>query len=119
DSTSRAPPTTACAMHPIRGSGPVCAATAAASVSSEPRKWGEANSTANEGDRSPSDALASTTARPPASAGSAASTRDAPACTCPGYGPSEDEPGGICASRTQLAGKGHAGVPALVRAGGD
>src|SRR5215470_4892365 len=85
DSTSRVPPTTASATQPMRGSGPASATTAAASSSAEPRKWPEANSTASEGGRSPSDARASAAARRPASPGSAASTRAPPAFTGPGY----------------------------------
>ena len=74
------------AMEFVRtGSGPASRATAATRFSARPRKWADANSTANEGDWSPSDARASPAARRPASSASAASTRAAPACTGPDY----------------------------------
>ena len=64
DSTSRAPPATASATHPISGSGPVSSATAVDQGLGRAEKWAEANSTANEGDASPSDAAPP---RPPGS----------------------------------------------------
>src|SRR5262249_45591396 len=85
DSTSRTPPTTASATQPMSGSGPVSSATAAARACAEPRKWAEANSTANDGARSPSDARACLADRRPASSGSGESTRAPPAFTTPGY----------------------------------
>src|SRR5689334_8475193 len=83
DSTSREPPATASATQPISGTWPVSLATAATSASALPKKCSEANSTANEGEESPSDTSASLTARRAAAPGSAASTRAPPAFTQP------------------------------------
>jgi len=85
DSTSRAPPATPSDTHPMSGSGPVSSATAARRASAEPKKWAEANSTANEGDTPPSAARASRTARLADSRGSALRTRAPAAFTSPGY----------------------------------
>jgi len=81
DSTSRAPPATACATHPISGTPPVSSATAATRTGAEPEKCAEANSTANEGGCAPSDARASATAWRAAAPASAVRTRAPPAFT--------------------------------------
>ncbi len=85
DSTSRAPPATASPTQPMRGSGPACSVIAATRSSAAARKWAEANSTASDGDASPSASVACATARVAASPGSAVRTRAPPAFTGPGY----------------------------------
>src|SRR5690242_16573237 len=85
DSTSRAPPATACATHPISGTPPVSPATAATRAGAEPAKCGEANSTANEGGCAPSVARASATAWRAAAPASEVRTSDPAAFTWPGY----------------------------------
>ncbi len=85
DSTSRAPPATASPTQPMRGSLPSALLIAATSASATPRKWAEANSTASDGDASPSASAACATARVAASPGSAVRTRAPPAFTGPGY----------------------------------
>src|ERR1700742_3394321 len=102
DSTSRAPPATACATHPISGTPPVSSATAATRAGAEEAKSAEANSTANEGGSGPSEARASATAWRAAASASAVRTRDPPAFTWPGSrvassraGNSERRPFGI------------------------
>ena len=85
DSTSRAPPATASATQPMSGIWPVSSATAVTRSCAEPKKWAEANSTANVGDRPPSDARASPAARLAASRASAVRTRAPPAFITPGY----------------------------------
>ena len=85
DSTSRAPPATASPTQPMRGSLPSALLIAATRASATPRKWAEANSTASDGDASPSASVACATARVAASPGSAVRTRAPPAFTSSGY----------------------------------